>query len=242
MDIFQQIRASYAVLQARDSFTTRLERWGAHHAALAALGDVRELLEVCGRTRRSDFELRDRVLAALCVEARCDEVAKVLVCHMMLSALLDVVRELGDQASLATDDLHGEVLANFWTAVCKVEAETQRVAQRLRNAAKFRTLRVLAHQGALYRVEDCTDRELVAVSREPRLPADDEIDLLIEEAVVREVLSATDARLVRTSERRLSGAAQELGLSKRNGRARRQKAKARLRHWMEERSALDPGR
>jgi hypothetical protein len=236
MDIWQQIRSSYAGLVERGVFERTLERWACEQSALAEFRDLAEVVEACARHERTDFERRDGILSALCVIARKDEVAKILVCHMMLSALLDIARDLADQTMLATDDLHAEVLANFWGAVRQIEADTPRVAQRLRNAAKFRTLRFLAHQGALRRNEESSDREMMAPARIPRLPADDALDLMIDEAVSARVLSAAEADLVRAPKGQVAEASRRHGLSARNGRAKRQGAKARLRRWVDERA------
>jgi hypothetical protein len=235
MDIWQQIRGSYAGLIERGVFERSLERWACLQPALGELRDLAEIVEICAKRERTDFDRRDGILAALCVIARKDEPAQILVCHMMLSALLDIARELSDQTTLATDDLHAELLANFWDAVSRVDAGTPRVAQRLKNAAKFRTLRFLAHQGTLRRREEPTDREMAAAARIPRLPAGDALDRMIAEAISCHVLSVTDADLVRAPKGQVAEASRRLGLSVRNGRARRQKAKARLRRWIDER-------
>lgn len=242
MDIWQQIRGSYAALHEHGAFERHLEQWACDQPALRELRDFADLVETCAKSERTDFDRRDRVLAALCMIARKDEAAKILVCHMMLSALLDVARELADQANLATDDLHAELLANFWDAVSRMNTGTSRVAQRLKNAAKFRTLRFLAHQGTLHRREEPTDRELAAAARIPRLPAGDALDGMIAEAISCHVLSVADADLVRAPKGQVVEAARRLGLSARNGRARRQKAKARLRSWIDERAVMEGSR
>jgi hypothetical protein len=242
MDIWQQIRCSYAGLHEQGVFEGHLERWACDQPALRELRDFAQLVETCAKSGRTDFDRRDRVLAALCVIARKDQAAKILVCHMMLSALLDVARELADEANLATDDLHAELLANFWDAVSRVDAGKSRVAQRLKNAAKFRTLRFLAHQGTLHRREEPTDREIAAAARIPRLPAGDALDRTIAEAISCHVLSVADADLVRAPKGQVAEASRRLGLSARNGRARRQKAKARLRRWIDERAVMGGGR
>ena len=242
MDIWQQIRGSYAGLYEHGVFDRHLEQWACDQPALRELRDFAHLVETCAKSERMEFDRRDRVLAELCMIARKDQAAKILVCHLMLSGLLDVARELGDEANLATDDLHAELLANFWDAVSRVDAGTPRVAQRLKNAAKFRTLRFLAHQGMLHRREEPTDREMAAPARIPRLPAGDALDRMIAEAISCHVLSVADADLVRAPKGEVAAASQHLGLSARNGRARRQKAKARLRRWIDERAVMEGGR
>ena len=239
MDIWQQIRCSYVGLYEHGVFERHLELWACDQPALRELRDFAELVETCAKSGRTDFDRRDRVLAALCMVARKDQAAKILICHMMLSALLDVARELADQANGATDDLHAELLANFWDAVSRVDAGTPRVAQRLKNAAKFRTLRFLAHQGTLRRREEPTDREMAAAARIPRLPAGDALDRMIAEAVSCHVLSDADADLVRAPKGQVAEASRRLGLTTRSGRARRQKAKARLRRWLDEGAVME---
>jgi hypothetical protein len=241
MDVFQQIRAAYSDLERGDALTLGIERWKSRHPAFERIVDAGDLASIFAKGRRPDYERRDRILGALCIEARRDEIAKVLVCRVMLSGLLDVVRDLSEQTTIAIDELHAEILAHFWEAVCKVPStNTVRVAQRLKNAAKFGTVRSLRQSGALLRREIPTE-DHPAVARRVSLPADDQIDLLVREAVAADAVSKDDAELALSSPRKLSETASRMGVPFRAARARRQKAKANLRHWISQRSKGEQG-
>ncbi len=238
MDVFDHVKIQFAYLAERGTFDRELARW---RKSSHGLSDVESFDNLVGRLAASAprSEARDGILAAICVLARRDEVARTLTIGLMLPGLLEVVAHIRSGSWVLIEEVHAEVLVNFWAAVRAIEPDTRNVAQRLINAARFRTYRWLAVEST-WRRSFVLEPELLLAAAPFGRTAEETALALIFEAVDAGVLSEVDAAIVAHDGRSWEMVAARYGLSKRAGRKRRASARAALRPFVEGRFLDEP--
>jgi len=245
MDVFEQLRGMYLAMRDSGRFDRALSEWGTRHSGLRDFEDFDAIERLCRESAAAHYEARDLVLAALCAEAADDERARVLLCGLFLPGLLEVRKRLERLRTPTSEELTAEILANFWIAVRSFTPDTTRVAQRLVNAALWRTSRTLRHEARWNRHEELANdfgefAEAFAVtspsvSASGTVPDGDAVGMLLAQAVADGALSAMEAELLAAPRGAFAERAAGFGLTSRNGRTRRQAARQRLRQWLDHR-------
>lgn len=251
MDIFEQMRDAYERRAARGIFDEALERWRAAEPAFGEVGGIGDLVELCRQPAEELYGKRDRVVVALCIQAAKDETASMMLFGLFLPGLLDIASSLSEQTAMPTEDLHAELVANFWFAVRRVGPTTSRVPQRLLNNARWRTMRALGraitwqqreeHSTDLIERQSRSSQEERSEGVEASANEDDDWTTLLRQAVEEGVISAVEADLVVAPWGTVKEVCARHGLDLDTARRRRLAAKARVREWVMHRSQESPG-
>lgn len=246
MDIFEQMRDAYERRAARGIFDEALERWKTAEPFFGEVDGIGDLVELCRQPADEQYAMRDRVVAALCVQAAKDETASMMLFGLFLPGLLDIASSLSEQTAMPTEDLHAELVANFWFAVRKVGPTTSRVPQRLLNNARWRTMRALGRAITWQQREehstDLIERLPRTSQQEPSQEADasahedDDWPTLLGQAVEEGIITAVEADLVVAPWGTVKEVCTRHGLDLGAARRRRLAAKARVREWVVQRS------
>lgn len=206
----------------------RLAAWRLAHPVLRRFASPPSVLRFLHGP--GDSAAKDRVLAALLIEAPADDVAARLV----LRAILPGLRGRGGRAMVDArerDELWSAVLANAWERIRSYPAEggPGRVAATLVLNAVRDALRELGQR----RRERAELHPRSAVPSTP--PVDGDVDGLLGRAVAAGALSEREAELVlatRIDGRALAAVAAVEGVAYNTMKLRRQRAERRLLLWL----------
>ena len=243
MDILAKVREAHEQLLSLGRYDDALERWKQIRPALEQVGTIGDLIDLCRQPGEQRYPERDRVVVALCMLAATDETAKTLLLGLFLPGLIDLANTCAKSSVIPVEDLHAELLANFWMVVRSVDEDTTKVPRRLLNGARWRTARSLGRAVSWSkREEQVSDVELLYLdgrssSEETQDEADGDWDDVLGKAVHEGVIGDVDAELVVASWGTLKdvSARYEIGIGR--ARQRRRVAKERVRDWIAETTA-----
>ena len=239
MDIFAKIREEHERHLSLGTYDDALLRWNKKHPFLGEFSSVTDLIELCRGSAEGRYEERDRAVAALCMLAAKDEAAKTLLLGLFLPGLIDLANTCAKRRVVSADELHAELLANFWTAVCGVDENTTKVAARLLNGARWRTARALGRAVSWSKREhQVSDVELLYLdergsSEETQDETDGDWEDVLDRAVNEGVIGEVDAQLVIASWGTLKDVSARYEIALGQARRRRLLAKGRVREWIE---------
>jgi hypothetical protein len=233
MDLLATIEEELTGLRGSGALTTALETWKGRREGLRSFRDAETLIAFLRDPQVRPRRRKDAALAALCVEAnRGEQRAATLLLWLLLPGLLRVRHRLAGRGVLGDEELDAELLAGMWGAATKVRAETQHVATRLLNGARWRAL------GAIREAIECAKRSEplgpeFADIPEPEVRAGGRPAILA--GAIREgVVSVGEAELILASRRTIREVGSQLGVTLCAAQNRRLRAKRRLIAWLGE--------
>jgi hypothetical protein len=239
VDILAKVREAHERLLSLGTYADALERWKQIQPALEGVGTIADLIDLCRQPGEERYQERDRVVATLCMLAATDETAKTLLLGLFLPGLIDLANTCAKRSVVPVDELHAELLANFWTASRSVDADTTKVARRLLNGARWRTARTLGRAVSWsQREEQVSDVELLYLngrgsSDETQGEADGDWEDVLGKAVQEGVIGEVDAELVVATWGTLKDVSARYEIALGRARQRRRVAKERVRGWIE---------
>jgi len=239
VDLLGKVEADLAGRRASRALEHALVRWRTRHEELTGFDDPDGLIDFIREPYVERRELKDKALAALCVEGiRGDDEATLLLVWLMLPGLLLLRRRLMARDGLDGDDLDAELLAGMWEAATRERPGSPYVAARLLDGARRRAL------AAIRREEDWTGRT-EPLPRDGETPPTSAVDSegvhnVLAEGVGAGVISAAEAELLRASRAMIPTLRSRLGISESAARSRRLRAKRRLLAWLATSSAIPP--
>jgi hypothetical protein len=220
--IERRFEASYGSGELQRSFCS----W-ADDEAISAFPDLDSLISHCRDGRTDDLDLRDRVVAFLCLQATHDDRAALLLLWLHLPGLWEVVDGVRPGPAADPEELDAELLFGFWQAA-QGATRPNWISSRLMTRAYWRRWEARRQANAHY--SQCTPEDL-----NPQAITFGEASDAIWEAHRADVITEIEAWLVEVT--RLVGAsdreaAHELGISRNAARKRRLRAEARLVAWI----------
>ena len=224
MGTLKSIERTFRTLQETGTLDSRFEAWGRRSAGLACLADLDQLIALCRKSGVS--QQKDATLAALCLEAKRDKTAGVVLSWLMLPGLWEAVRELPSDV-LDADDLEAELVAGLWTTAAEVEENTREVPGRLVNGARWNAQRAIRKALAW-------NSWVVASGSVPldRPTGGEPEEDLLARAVVRGIVSEDEIEMLLAHRSEVVGFAERLGISLAVFQGRRTRARVRLARWL----------
>ena len=233
MDLLDRVEQEFIVRRDSGALARAFLGWTTRHRCLQRFSGVEALIAAC-RDGSVPPEIADTALAALCEEASgADECAGVLLIWLLLPGLLLARSRVAAMGGLSGEELTSEMLAAVWEHAMQVSSPANRVAARLVNAARWRGLAAVREAVNWARRKDSRDVDLADETR----PGDYvflEPDIEGLPGAVREgVVSREEIQLVLTGRQAIRELSEQLGISLPVAQKRRQRARARLRSWMD---------
>jgi hypothetical protein len=235
MDLFGTLERDFAARRASGELSRALRGWQAKDHDLRRFADLDALIAVCRGGTDGSWESADVALSALCREASSgDDRAGTLLLWLLLPGLLLARSRLAPMGVLSREEMTSEMVAGAWAEATRVSNSATRVASRILNSARWRTL--AAVRGAI----DWTGRTAPLTGEIADTPVSGEYEMPYGEAdplagAVREgVLSKEQAELVVSRRVAIREISERLGISLSAAQKRRHRARARLRTWTDQ--------
>jgi hypothetical protein len=235
MDLFGTLERDFAARRASGELSRALRGWQAKDHGLRRFADLDALIAACRGGTDGSWESADVALSALCREASSgDDRAGTLLLWLLLPGLLLARSRLAPMGVISREEMTSEMVAGAWAEATRVSNSATRVASRIVNSARWRTL--AAVRGAI----DWTGRTAPLTGEISDTPASGEYEMPYEEAdpitgAVREgVLSKEQAELVLARRVAIREISERLGISLSAAQKRRHRARARLRTWTDQ--------
>ena len=238
MDLLARIEEETTALRGSGALTTAFRRWRKHREGLQSFGDTETLIALLRDPQAESRRRKDAALAALCVEASSgDQRAATLLLWLLLPGLLGVRRSLAGGDTLGTPDLNAELVAGAWEAASKVRPQTQNVAARLVNGARWRASGAIRDAVGWARYFE----PLGAETEQPQPEAEpDELQEILLEAAWEGVVSSAEVELFLASRQTIREVVDRLGVTLWGAQKRRQRARQRLLAWVADSSRIPP--
>lgn len=233
MDLLDRIEQEFITRRDSGALGQAFIGWTARHACLERFSGLEALIAAC-RDGSASPKNADAALAALCEEASGgDECAGVLLIWLLLPGLLLARSRVAALGGLSGEELTSEMLAAVWEQAMQISSSANRVAARLVNAGRWRGLAAVREAVNWTRRKDSRDVDLADGTR-PGDYVSLEPDIEGLPGAVREgVVSREEIQLVLTGRQAIRELSEQLGISLPVAQKRRQRARARLRSWME---------
>jgi len=230
VDLLEAIERDLHELRRAGALDEALDWWRTRRNALESFADAQALIALLRHPDPSPRAAKDSALAAVCVEAtNGDRVASTLLLWLMLPGLLRVRQRLAAWNALAREDLDAELAAGLWEAASAIGPATTGVGARMVNGARRRAL------GAVRRAARWAGRSeplsIEATDPEP-VPGSISLEDVLSDAVRAEVISSSDAELLRTTRETIGEVREQLGIKLPAAQQRRHRARRQLLDWL----------
>lgn len=233
VDLLDRVEQEFITRRESGALERAFTGWTSQHRCLERFSRLETLIAECrdGSVARDGT---DAALAALCEEARTgDQCACVLLIWLLLPGLLLARSRVVPVGGLSREELTADMLAAVWEQVTEVTPSTSRVAARLLNAARWRGLAAMKEAADWARRKDSS-----VVDRADETRLSDYVSLKTDLERLPETVgdgepSREHVRLVLAGRQALRELSEQLGISLQTAQKRRQRARARLRSWIE---------
>jgi hypothetical protein len=224
MDPLASIETGFQALRGTGSVGIRFGRWRAY-AGLREVKDFDELVTLCRFAEASPR--KDAALAGLCLAARRDDIAGIVLCWLLLPGLWEAVRQLPAEV-LDPEDLAAELLAGLWTAAARIEEDTREVPGRLINGARWAAQRAMRDASSWNSRVTLKDVSLADGSVEIVFDED-----LLARAVSEGVVTEGEVDLLLADRKEVGRIAHRLGVTVMVLKGRKRRARSRLIAWVQ---------
>lgn len=242
MGVLSKIDVRFEEVLASPDLAASFGEWKERREALAPFEGPAEMVAFI-REQNGSYEDRDRIIWALCQEARSEKAdgkpgrlprpAADCLLGLFAPGLWRVFEEVRASSSLAPSEIEAEIALGFWEAVADAESHLK-LSGRLVNSARHRAWGAANEEGRA----GIPDDNLPAAA----LRTNEEVDwsdpwLLLCWAEAEGALNEVQTELIfwtRLQGNPLSEVAEALGLTYDAARHRRHRAEKRLASWLEE--------